>query len=463
MTTTKTIVCQKCQAIFKFDPSKITTEVVKFKCPRCSLVQIIKRSDPQEELSSSPPTSQPETQTDTRITEDVAQEAEPQATGEAAEEHRMTEDLPQEAEPQATGEAGEEHRMTEDLPQEAESQITEDAEEVSAVHKPITSGEEAVAADPELSQFADNGRSQLAESTNNMSSREPSAAESEEPLIKLLQAEAHNLQGETLLSKNLYTQAIKDFSLALEISPNYVEALINRGSAYAMLDMLNDALTDFTHALEFEKNDAEIYNKRGEIYLQNSIYDRAIKDFTSALILNPMFGAAYLNRGRAYSEKGMSDEAMMDYNQAIRSDFENSSSSFAGQASPIIFFDEENAGNEEETAKFNQQGLVDLKNGEFEKAVENFTQAIHLSSHNADSYIKRGVAYLKLVQPDKALADFDKAVLFEPLKASLYYWRAQAWKAKNDSFNMNEDLKRSCELGYEPACIEYKKHKPSRK
>jgi tetratricopeptide (TPR) repeat protein len=227
--------------------------------------------------------------------------------------------------------------------------------------------------------------------------------------------------------------------------------------------MLNDALTDFTHALEFEKNDSEIYNKRGEIYLQDSIYDKAIKDFTSALILNPMFGAAYLNRGRAYSEKGMSDEAMMDYNQAIRTDFEHSSYGLAAQASPIVFFDEENTGNEEETAKFNQQGLAALKNEKYEEAVENFTQAIHLSSNDADSYIKRGVAYIKLLQPDKAIADFSKAVLFEPLKASLYYWRAQAWKAKNDAFNMSEDFKRACELGYDPACIEYRKHKSSRK
>ncbi|KPK26963.1 MAG: hypothetical protein AMJ61_07165, partial [Desulfobacterales bacterium SG8_35_2] len=114
MTTTKTIVCQKCQAIFKFDPSKITTEVVKFKCPRCSLVQIIKRTDPQEELSSSLPTSQPEAQAETRTTEDAAQEAEPQPAGDVEEEPWTTGDAAQEAEPQAAAEIEEEPRTTED-------------------------------------------------------------------------------------------------------------------------------------------------------------------------------------------------------------------------------------------------------------------------------------------------------------------------------------------------------------
>jgi Flp pilus assembly protein TadD len=292
----------------------------------------------------------------------------------------------------------------------------------------------------------------------------PSAAAApEETLISLLQVQAHNLQGETLISKNLFNQAIKDFSLALEINPHYVDALVNRGSAYAILGMLDDALMDFTHALKFERNDPEIYHKRGEIYLQNNMYDEAIKDFTSALVLNPVFGSAHLNRGRAYSQKGLPDEAMADYNQAVRTDFEHTSFSFSAQPSPVMYIDEEKTDNEEESAKFKQLGLADLKNKKFEEALENFTQAIDLSPSDAEGYIYRAVVYLRLLQPDKAMSDFNQAALFDPLNASLYYWRANAWKAKNDSLNMKEDLKLSCELGHEPACTEYRKLKPPTK
>ena len=455
MTTTKKVVCQKCKAIFKFDPSKITSEVVKFKCPRCSLVQIIRKPGPPEELSSSPPASLPEAITEPRMPgeaepgmpEEAPQEAQSRMPGEAA--PQMPEEAPQEAEPQPSEETAQEAepRMPEEAPQEAESRMPE----------------EAVAGNPELSRYADEEESRSDESKNDTESLEPSAADSEETLIKLLQAQAHNVQGETLIGKNLFNQAINDFSMALEIDPNYVEALINRGSTYAIMGMSDNALMDFTHALEFEKTNAEIYNKRGEIYLQNGMYDKAIKDFTSALILNPMFGAAYLNRGRAYSDKGMSDEAMMDYNQAIRTDFEHSSYNISNQAEPVFFIDEEKTGSEEESARFNQLGQADLENEKYEEALEKFTQAIHLSPNNAEGYINRATAYIKLLQPDKAMADFSKAVLLDPLNSSLYYWRAQAWQAKDDSFNMYEDLKCSCELGYEPACIEYRKFKPSRK
>lgn len=154
---------------------------------------------------------------------------------------------------------------------------------------------------------------------------------------------------------------------------------------------------------------------------------------------------------------------MTDYNQAVRTDFEHASFSFSAQASPVMYIDEEKTGDEEESTKFKQQGLADLKNERYEEAVENFTQAIHHSANDAEGYLFRGVTFLKLLQPDKAMTDFNQAALFDPLNSSLYFWRAKAWKEKDDPFNMIEDLKRSCELGYEPACTQYSKHKLPKK
>lgn len=432
----KVVVCQKCNAKFKFDPDKITSEVVKFKCPRCSLVQQIRRPDSPEGLSSIPPTSEPDAKAEIILKDSGAIPSDQNIK--VAAEKTFAGDI-------QTG-----------MPEEVKK-------EAPVAHKPPAKKDEAGAGDTEMSRFANKESLHLADGKNDEEELQSSPADPDETLINLLQAQAHNLQGETLISKNLFNQAIQDFSRALEIRPHHVDALINRGSAYAILGMLDDALADYTHALKFESKDFEIYNKRGEIYLQNTMYDEAIKDFTSALILNPMFGSGYLNRGRAYSEKGLHDEAMTDYNQAVRTDFEHASFSFSAQASPVMYIDEEKTGDEEESTKFKQQGLADLKNERYEEAVENFTQAIHHSANDAEGYLFRGVTFLKLLQPDKAMTDFNQAALFDPLNASLYFWRAKAWKEKDDPFNMIEDLKRSCELGYEPACTEYSKHKLPKK
>jgi tetratricopeptide (TPR) repeat protein len=282
------------------------------------------------------------------------------------------------------------------------------------------------------------------------------------PLRQLQQAETYNFQGETNLSKNFYKNAIQDFSRALEINPNYVDALINRGSAYAELGQFNDALMDFNRALKFEKRDAEIFNKRGEIYLQNKMFNEAIKDFTCALVLNPMFSDAYLNRGRAYSEKGMPEEAMTDFKQAVKADSDQSFS-FIDRAAPAVHISEDKSSNREEAERFNQLGSTDMQNEKFQDAIENFTKAISVASTEAEGYINRGRALLKLDKPDEALADFNEAVLFDPLNAPLYYWRAQAWGAKENHSNMKEDLKISCEMGHEPACLKYRELKSARK
>lgn len=321
---------------------------------------------------------------------------------------------------------------------------------------------EAGAGDAEWTRYADKNAPELAKSKIDMDALPAQAVGLKETLSDLRQAEAYNLQGESNIGKHLYNNAIKDFSRALYITPNYVDALINRGGAYAQLGRFNDALMDFNQALKFEKKDSELYNKRGEVYLQNNMYDQSIMDFTAAIVLNPMFTDAYLNRGRAYSEKGMPDEAMADFNHAIKADSDHSFT-FIDRAAPSINIDENSDVNVEKAEQFNRKGLADLESDKFKEAVENFTHAINLSVSEADSYINRGRAFLKLDKPDEAMADFNQAVLFDPLNAPLYFWRAQAWKLQEDLFNMKEDLKLSCEMGHAPACLEYKKLKSTKK
>jgi hypothetical protein len=53
MTTKMKVVCPKCKAKLKFDPDKITSDVVKFKCPGCASVLSIRKPSPQKETSSS--------------------------------------------------------------------------------------------------------------------------------------------------------------------------------------------------------------------------------------------------------------------------------------------------------------------------------------------------------------------------------------------------------------------------
>ncbi len=483
MATIKKIICPNCEAKLKFDPDKITSAAVKFKCPGCkTVIQIKKPASPGRDLPSSQTLAGPKPIEDvTGHGSESSREEIPEKTDLAAKgitENSRT-GRPEQIKPVSLAEVSEKieeqilpaHKS---LPEEEKAPLAHE-EKLSDTHKPEDflledylhdklagyENGEAEAGDIEWIRYANKKEQEIPKTKIDLDLFPVGDADLQEALADLRQAEMYNLQGETNLGKNLLKQAIRDFNHALEINPGYVDALVNRGSAYILQNNYNEALADLNHALDLEKKQAEIYNLRGEVYLLNKLHDEAIKDFTRAIILNPTYCDAYLNRARAYSEKGMSDEADSDYSQAVEAD-PDKFSSFIDLDGAESLFEEEGLSTKEKEAEYIQQGLEYLKSKRYHEAIESFTQAINLSANNAISHIYRGQAYVELGQPDEAVVDLNRAVIFNPLNPVLYYWRAMAWKALDSSINMVEDFKVSCELGYAPACIEYETFKPQK-
>ena len=477
MAAKKKIICPKCKAKLKFDLDKIVSEVAKFKCPGCKSILRIKKPVPKKETSLPSATSQP---TDLRKISTIEQpRAESLAPGIESEIKKDLREVGQADKGKVV-----EPVISEKIEEEVAVARTPSGEESAPLipedkivplkppgeslledydHENLKEYEEGEAepGDLEWTRYADSNGPSIPDSKIDLNVIPASDSGLQDTLADLQQSETYNLQGENHLEKNRIKQAVRDFNHALEINPDYVDALVNRGSAYTLQSRYNDALRDFNHALEIDKKQAEIYNLRGEIYLLNKMFDQATKDFTAAIILNPMYSDAFLNRARAYSERGMEEEAESDYNQAIKAAPEKFSS-FDDLDSSESLFDEDDSSSKEKAAKYIQQGLEDLKAEKYYEAIESFTQAINLSSDDARGYINRGQAYIELNQPDEAMVDLNRAVIYDPLNPALYYWRAMAWKALDSRINLVSDLKLSCELGYEPACDEYQRLKPKK-
>ena len=115
------------------------------------------------------------------------------------------------------------------------------------------------------------------------------------------------------------------------MNPNYAEAYIDRGVAYAGLNEHERAIEDYNRAIELNPNYAEAYIDRGVAYYELKEHERAIGDYNEAIALNPNYADAYRNRGKAYSEIGRYEESTQDLKKA-----------------GILFFD---LGSEEDTVK----------------------------------------------------------------------------------------------------------------
>lgn len=129
---------------------------------------------------------------------------------------------------------------------------------------------------------------------------------------------AYNLKGLDHMAKTRYLEAIRTYSLALALEPDYPEALVNRAVAYSALGQLERAFGDFNRAIKIKPDFADAFFNRGLVYHTLGRPDLAIIDFTEAVRLDPMMADGYNNRGVAYTLKGEREKALDDFIRVLR-------------------------------------------------------------------------------------------------------------------------------------------------
>ena len=77
-------------------------------------------------------------------------------------------------------------------------------------------------------------------------------------------------------------------------------------------------------------------------------------------------------------------------------------------------------------------GVSLFKQGQYQAAVDRFTQLIENAPGNADAYKNRGVSYMKLEKFDLAIQDFEKAKSIFPELQGLYSNLGVAWYYKKE-------------------------------
>ena len=84
-----------------------------------------------------------------------------------------------------------------------------------------------------------------------------------------------------------HEKAISDFSKALDLKPDYVEAYYNLGTAKLKIGKFKEAIDDFDKVLELDADYPQAYYSRGFANLSLRKYEDASADFRKALDLKP--------------------------------------------------------------------------------------------------------------------------------------------------------------------------------
>lgn len=133
-------------------------------------------------------------------------------------------------------------------------------------------------------------------------------------------AEAYNLRGLAYSITGSFARAIEDCSKAIELDPDYADAYNNRGAAFSGLGEIDAAIQDYSKAIELNAEFEDGYYNRGRAYMDLRDYDFAIADFTRAIEIDPDDASNYHARGLAYDAKGDTDRARADFDKAVELD-----------------------------------------------------------------------------------------------------------------------------------------------
>lgn len=201
--------------------------------------------------------------------------------------------------------------------------------------------------------------------------------------------------------KRRYPEAIYYCGVMIN-EQEYVEAYIVRGVSKIHDGKASEAVADFSRALELAPTNASAYAHRAEAHLALGDRTRALADVAKAIQLDPLYGPFYAIRAQAQLAGQQSEAAFADLATALR----------LNPNRPNIH---------------NQRGLAYLALGDHDKARDEFTTAARLAPADPLSWHNRGLVLEAEHKDAEAIEEFSRAIAVHAEYTPAYIHRIHAY------------------------------------
>jgi tetratricopeptide (TPR) repeat protein len=221
--------------------------------------------------------------------------------------------------------------------------------------------------------------------------------------------------GGIYIQRQLYTDAIRILTQAIETDSQNTAAYCNRGLAYALQSDYERAFEDFEQAKRLDPGYATAFSHEGRVYVQQREYQKAITALDRATELDGTNALAFCYRGQAWRSLGQLDAAIQDFSRALSHDSDLH-------------------------LAYVERGLTYVSLGDYISAVYDFDNAIRTNRNSAQAYGNRGAAYMGLGDHQRSIYDLDTVIELNPRLADAYSNRGRARHLLGDVEGAIDDL-----------------------
>lgn len=209
-----------------------------------------------------------------------------------------------------------------------------------------------------------------------------------EHLKRHLGADEHRLHRSVLLyniaqvnsANRSYEDAVRNYSVAIEMDPNYSEYYNERGSVFLKMGRLAEALADYRRAIETSPPYSEVWANLGQAYRLLGQWPEAKAAYERAIELVPGQALALVGLAQVLDALGDSTGALARYTAALAED----------PNQPLVLANR--------AALFYEQG-------KYPESLADLDQALLLAPDNADLYLNRAVVAAELGMDERARQD----------------------------------------------------------
>ncbi|CAD8173218.1 unnamed protein product [Paramecium pentaurelia] len=265
---------------------------------------------------------------------------------------------------------------------------------------------------------------------------------------------AHYKRNQEFIINYKTEEALLEINNALDLCPQFAEAYTLRSKLYEKMKLYDKALEDVNYSISINNNNAACYYQRGiklvviiqaTIYWRKLLFDLALQDCMKCLQNNTEFAIGYSRMSNQFIGSIMRSFKQKDNELQYLNKLQKK---MAIVIRPLIIerFQLSYNINPKFSIAYYNRGNLYTNIGDKDKALSDYNQAILLDPDNAKAYYNRGNLYQTIGDKDKALRDYNQAIQLDPKFSIAYNNRGNLYKDIGEKDKALSDYNQAIQL-----------------